>query len=348
MEHADLIVIGAGQSGLATAALAPRHGFARTLVLEADEAPGGAWPRYYDSLTLFSPARYSSLPGMRFPGDGDRYPTRDEVVDYLRDYARRLTAEIHTSTTVSSVTRQDGAWSVRAEDGREFTARAVIAATGDYGTPYLPDLPGRAEFAGRVLHAAAYRSPDVFAGQRLVVVGGGNSAIQIAAELGGVADTTLATRRPIGWLAQRPLGRDLHWWFRYTGLDIAPIRRLLQKAPVSVLDDGRYRTALHEHGVDQREMFTRFTSDGVVWGDGSKEAVDAVILATGYRPAFPYLTGSGALDADGRPRQRGGIAIVPGLGFVGMEFQRSFSSKTLRGAGRDAGRVLSRLRRQAA
>ncbi|MFF8193574.1 flavin-containing monooxygenase [Streptomyces bobili] len=349
MEHADLLVIGAGQSGLATAAIAPRHGFARTLVLEADEAPGGAWPRSYDSLTLFSPARYSSLPGMRFPGDGDRYPTRDEVVDYLRDYARRLTADIHTSTTVASVTRQGSAWSVRAERGREFTARAVIAATGDYGTPYIPEVSGRAEFAGQVLHAADYRSPDAFAGQRVVVVGGGNSAIQIAAELGAVANTTLATRRPIGWMAQRPFGRDLHWWLKHTGLDIAPIRRLLEEAPVSVLDDGRYRTALREHGVDQRVMFTRFTPDGVVWADGTKEAVDMVVLATGYRPAFPYLTGSGALDADDRPLHRGGTATaVPGLGFVGMEFQRSFSSKTLRGVGRDAGHVLSRLRRQAA
>ncbi|MGX1480615.1 UNVERIFIED_CONTAM: cation diffusion facilitator CzcD-associated flavoprotein CzcO [Streptomyces canus] len=80
-------------------------------------------PRYYGSLTLFSPTRYSSLPGMRLPGDGDRYPIRDEVVDHLRAYARRLTADLHTSTTVASVTRQGGAWSVRAEDGREFTGR---------------------------------------------------------------------------------------------------------------------------------------------------------------------------------------------------------------------------------
>ncbi|GAA5032851.1 flavin-containing monooxygenase [Streptomyces siamensis] len=346
MEHADLIVIGAGQSGLASAALAPRHGLARVLVLEARDQPGGAWPRYYDSLTLFSPARYSSLPGMPFPGDPDRYPTRDEVVDYLRAYARRLTADIHASTTVTSVTRRGDVWSVRAGDGREFTARVVIAASGDYGTPYLPDLPGRADFAGRVLHAADYRSPGMFAGQRVVVVGGGNSAIQIAAELGEVADTTLATRRPIGWMAQRPLGRDLHWWLKRTGLDVAPIRRLLAKVPVSVLDDGHYRTALDRHGVDQRQIFSRLTAEGVVWADGAKEAVDVVVLATGYRLAFPYLTGSGALDADGRPLHRGGIATtVPGLGFVGMEFQRSFSSKTLRGAGRDAAHVLSRLSR---
>ncbi|WP_393063066.1 flavin-containing monooxygenase [Streptomyces sp. LN549] len=346
MEHADLIVIGAGQSGLATAALAPRHGFTRILVLEAAKEPGGSWPHYYDSLTLFSPARYSSLPGMRFPGDPDRYPRRDEVVDYLRDYANRLPADIRTSTSVTSVTHQDGAWSVLAGDGRKFTAGAVIAATGDYGTPFTPDLPGRAEFGGQVLHAADYRSPDAFAGQRVVVVGGGNSAIQIAADLGAVADTTLASRRPIGWMPQRPLGRDLHWWLKHTRLDVAPIRRLLAKVPISVIDDGHYLAALDRHGVVRRDMFSRFTNEGVVWADRTKEAVDTVLFATGYRRTFPYLHDGGALDADGAPLHRGGIGTtVPGFGFVGMEFQRSFSSKTLRGVGRDAGYVLRRLQK---
>ncbi|MFJ8562431.1 flavin-containing monooxygenase [Streptomyces microflavus] len=344
MEHADLIVIGAGQSGLATAALAPRHGFARVLVLESAREPGGAWPRYYDSLTLFSPARYSALPGMRFPGDPDRYPRRDDVVGYLRAYAERLPASIRTSTTVTSVTRQESVWRVRSEDGREFTAAAVVAATGDFGTPFLPDIPGRSEFGGRVLHAADYRSPHVFAGQRVIVVGGGNSAIQIAAELGPLADTTLATRRPVAWTPQRPLGRDLHWWLKHTRLDTAPIRRLLAKVPVSVIDDGTYRAALDRHGVDRRAMFSRFTTGGVLWADGSKEDVDAVVFATGYRPVFGYLTGSGALDAAGAPVHRGGVSTtVNGLGFVGMEFQRSFSSKTLRGVGRDAAWLLHRL-----
>ncbi|MEV0888580.1 NAD(P)-binding domain-containing protein [Streptomyces microflavus] len=344
MEHADLIVIGAGQSGLATAALAPRHGFARVLVLESARESGGAWPRCYDSLTLFSPARYSALPGMRFPGDPDRYPLRDDVVNYLRAYAERLPASIRTSTTVASVTRQDDVWRVRSKDGREFTAAAVVAATGDFGTPFLPDTPGRTEFGGRVLHAADYRSPHVFAGQRVIVVGGGNSAIQIAAELGPLADTTLATRRPVAWTPQRPLGRELHWWLKHTRLDTAPIRRLLAKVPVSVIDDGTYRAALDRHGVDRRAMFSRFTTDGVLWADGTREPVDAVVFATGYRPTFGYLTGSGALDEAGAPIHRGGVSTTAeGLGFVGMEFQRSFSSKTLRGVGRDAKYVLRQL-----
>ncbi len=220
----------------------------------------------------------------------------------------------------------------------------MIAATGDYGAPLLPDIPGSSGFGGRVLHAADYRSPGPFAGQRVIVVGGGNSAIQIAAELGPVADTTLATRRPVGWTPQKPLGRDLHWWLKHTRLDIAPIRCLLAKVPVSVIDDGHYRAALDRHGVDRRAMFSRFTTGGVLWADGTRETIDAVVFATGYHPVFGYLTGSGALDAAGAPVHRGGLsATVSGLGFVGMEFQRSFSSKTLRGVGRDAAWLLHRL-----
>ncbi|MCQ4207548.1 flavin-containing monooxygenase [Streptomyces longispororuber] len=345
MEHSDLIIIGAGQAGLATAALARRYGFGRPLLLEAAGEPAGSWPHYYDSLTLFSPARYSALPGLPLPGDPDRYPTRDEVVDYLRQYAVRLYADVRTRTRVTSVRREGGAWIVNAEDGASWSARTVIAATGNYATPHAPLLAGQDAFTGRVLHAAEYRSPESFAGHRVVVVGGGNSAVQIAAELGAVADTSLATRRPLGWMPQTTLGRDLHWWLKHTRLDIAPIRRWLEKLPVSVLDDGRYRAALDRHGVDQRSMFVRYEADGVVWDDGTKERVDAVLLATGYHLAFPYLEGTGALDRSGQPMHRGGVASgVPGLGFVGMEFQRSFSSKTLRGVGRDAGHVLGRLR----
>ncbi|MZD10416.1 NAD(P)-binding domain-containing protein [Streptomyces sp. SID5785] len=346
MEHTDLIIIGAGQAGLATAALARRYGFGRPLLLEAAAEPAGSWPDYYDSLTLFSPARYSMLPGLTFPGNPDRYPTRDEVVDYLRQYATRLDADVRTRTRVTSVRREGGAWIVTAEDGTSWSAPAVIAATGNYSTPNMPVLPGQDAFTGRVLHAAEYRGPEPFDGQRVVVVGGGNSAVQIAAELGAVAEVSLATRRPLGWMPQTILGRDLHWWLKYTRLDVAPIRRWLEKLPVSVLDDGRYRAALDRHGVDQRSMFARYEADGVVWDDGTKERVDAVLLATGYQLAFPYLEGTGALDHDGQPLHRGGVASsVPGLGFVGIEFQRSFSSKTLRGVGRDAGYVLARLRR---
>ncbi|MGC0386741.1 flavin-containing monooxygenase [Streptomyces sp. SAI-129] len=346
MEHIDVAVIGGGQSGLAAAHTLLRHGL-RPVVLEASGRTAGSWPRYYDSLTLFSPARYSSLPGMPFPGpDRDRYPHRDEVVAYLTAYAGRLDAEIRTGFRVSAVRRDGGAFTVELEGGARLSARAVVAASGTFGCPHRPALPGLEGFTGQVLHAADYRSPAPFTGRRVVVVGAGNSGVQIAAELARAARVTLATRAPVKFAAQRILGRDLHFWTARTGLDTAPLGRLLPRPPAQpVLDDGRYRAALAAGHPDRRPMFTGFDGAKVVWSDGGREEVDVVVLATGYGPDLPYLASlDGALDTAGNPRHREGLATgVPGLAFVGLEWQRSLSSNSLRGVGRDAERIARRL-----
>jgi putative flavoprotein involved in K+ transport len=343
VEQAPLIVVGAGQAGLATAHEAARRGV-RPLVLEAADQPGGAWPHHYDSLTLFSPARFSALPGRPMPGDGDRYPRRDEVVAYLRAYARDLDVDLRLGHRVTGVDRDGDGLTVTTADGTRFRTPALVAATGGFSRPHRPALPGMDTFTGTVLHSSEYRTPTPFADRRVVVVGGGNSAVQIAAELAATARVTLTSRAPIAWVGQELLGRDLHWWFIRSGLDTAPIRRFWERGPVLVLDDGRYRAAFASGSPDRRPMFTWLTERGVEWADGTKEDVDALVLATGFRPALEYLEGTGALDGDGRPLQSRGVsASVPGLGFVGLEFQRSFSSATLRGVGRDARHVLRRI-----
>ncbi|MFB7115988.1 flavin-containing monooxygenase [Streptomyces sp. NPDC056291] len=346
MEHTDVAVIGGGQSGLATAHALLRRGL-RPVVLEASSTTAGSWPRYYDSLTLFSPARYSSLPGMPFPGaDRDRYPHRDEVVDYLAAYAGRLDAEIRTGCRVTAVRRTGGGFEVELGGVGKLSARAVVAASGSFGRPHRPALPGFEEFAGQVLHSADYRSTAPFADRRVVVVGAGNSAVQIAAELAKTARVTLATREPVKFAAQRILGRDLHFWLTRTRLDTAPLGRLLPRPPAQpVLDDGRYRAALAAGRPERRPLFTGTQGAKISWPGGEREEVDVVVLATGYRPDLPYLAHlDGALDAAGRPRHREGIATgVPGLAFVGLEWQRSLSSNSLRGVGRDADRIARRL-----
>lgn len=348
MTSVDLVVIGGGQAGLATAHTALGRGL-RPLVLDAGPGPGGSWPSYYDSLTLFSPARFSSLPGLVFPGDPERYPLRDEVVDYLAAYTARLQAEVRFSTPVEQVLPEDGGFSVTTVDGTMVKARSVVAATGGFGAPYRPSLPGLDGFTGTVLHAAQYRHPAPFADSRVLVIGGGNSAVQIAVELAAVAKVSITTRRPLRFQRQRYLGRDFHWWLTRTGLDSSRLGPLLAKGSVPVIDDGRYRTAIRAGRPDHRPLFTRLDGDRVVWPDGTSERVDVVLLATGYRPHLPFLDGTGALDAYGVPMHTGGVSTaVPGLGFVGLERQRSFASATLRGAGRDAGHVLGTLQRQPA
>jgi putative flavoprotein involved in K+ transport len=344
MERVDVVVIGGGQSGLA-AAHALRRQRLEPVVLEASGQAAGSWPRYYDSLTLFSPARYSSLPGLPFGGDPDRYPHRDEVVAYLLRYADQLDAEIRTRTRVRGVRSKDGMYTVATEDGGHLQARAVVAATGTFGRPYRPDLPGLETFSGTVLHAADYRTPELFTGQRVIVVGAGNSAVQIAAELAGQAQVTLATRHPVRFARQRMLGRDLHWWLTRTRLDTLPFGRLLRTPPTQpVIDDGRYRAALAARTPDRRPLFTGIEGPKVTWADGSTEEIDTILLATGYRPDLSYLAPLGALDAFGQPRHRDGASLThQGLTYAGLEWQRSLSSNSLRGVGRDADRVARRI-----
>jgi putative flavoprotein involved in K+ transport len=282
----DTLVIGAGQSGLAAARALRSHGIT-PVVLEAGEAPTGSWPKYYDSLTLFSPARYSALPGMPIPGDPDRYPHRDEVVAYLTAYAERLDADIRTGHHVRALDYRDGVFTARLADGRALAARTVVAATGGFANPYRPALPGLDTFTGAKLHASEYTRPEPFAGQRVLVVGGGNTAVQIAVELATLANTTITTRTRLRFAPQRPLGRDLHFWYTITGLDTAPIGRFLTHPPtVPVLDTGRYRAAIAAGRPDHRPMFTRLEDDRVHWSDGTSEKIDVLIHATGYRPAL--------------------------------------------------------------
>lgn len=336
MNSHDAIVIGAGQSGLAAAHALLGRG-SHPLVLEASDEPAGSWPHYYDSLTLFSPARYSALPGLPFPGDPERYPHRDEVTDYLRTYAMRLDADIRTGHRVTEVAHDNG-YRVTTADGTTFTAPLLLAATGGFGNPHRPALPGLDDFSGTVQHAAQYRSPEPFRDQRVIVVGAGNSAVQIAAELTQHAHVTLATRKPVKFSAQRPFGRDLHFWLDLTGLDRLPIGPWLPTGfHPPVLDTGVYRAALDQHRPDRRQMFTTLEGSEAVWPDDRREHVDSIILATGYRPDLPYLR---TLSTD---HARGVSLRHCGLGFVGLEWQRSLSSATLRGVGRDAAHVVRRL-----
>ena len=349
----DTLVIGAGQAGLAAGYQLQRAGRSFT-ILDAAAQAGGSWPHYYNSLRLFSPARFSSLPGLPFPGDPERYPTRDEVIAYLRQYAEYFQLPIVTNAFVAQIARDSELFTVQTDDGRAFQARSLIAATGSFHRPYLPQLPGQDTFRGSVLHAFAYRDPAPFQSQRVVVVGAGNSAVQIATELAQVARVTLATREPVRFVNQRPYRRDIHFWWWLTRFDTRPLdsaigrwlNGLVDGKGPRVLDTGIYRAGLAAGKPDRRPMFASFTNSGITWNDGSAEGVDTLIFATGYRPNLAYLAPLGALDAQGQAWQRDGVSLtVPGLYFVGISNQRTFASATLRGVGPDAAALVRDLTR---
>lgn len=340
-----VVVIGAGQSGLAAArALCELN--IDAVVLEASDRTAGAWPRYYDSLRVFSPAGFSSMPGMRFPGDPDRYPTRDEVVGYLERYAAAVGVEILTGSRVITVRDEGRGFVVVTADGNELRAGGIVAASGSFSNPYRPTFAGDASFTGETSHVADYRNPHSYAGRRVVVVGAGDSAAQIASELASVASVTIAARHPLRFIPQRIGGADVHYWLRETGFDSLPAEWLTKIAHGSVITDSTgLRQRLADGLLDVRPMFIALDGDTVVWDNGDREPVDAVILATGYRPSLDYLRELGALDPNDQPRHTGGISTThPGLVYLGLEFQRSYASNTLRGVSADASAVIAPLR----
>ncbi|MEK4229201.1 NAD(P)-binding domain-containing protein [Solibacillus sp. FSL H8-0538] len=343
-EILDAIVFGGGQAGLATGYHLQKKGL-RFLILEASNQIGGSWPSYYDSLKLFSPAGYSSMPGMKFPGNQNRYPHRDEVVRYLQDYKIKFQLPVIFNQRVELVEKDRGGFLIRTMTGDIFRARTIINATGSFRNPFLPTIAGMEMFQGDILHSSEYRNPKSFHNQRVVVVGGGNSAVQIAVELTEMSQTSLAVVRPIQFVKQRVWGQDLHFWLKLIGFDTFPFWRFGKTAPRSkaVNDTNKYKERITAGKPYQEPMFTSFYKGGVIWPDGIKEPVDTVIFATGFRPQFPYLQAIGALDEEGRPLHKAGISIVPGLYYVGLEGQRSFASATLRGVGQDAEFIVKKL-----
>lgn len=311
----DVVVVGGGQAGLATGFYLQRAGLVpgRDLVIvDAADRPGGAWPRTWDGLRLFSPASFSSLPGWMMPpwDDATRgFPPRDHVVSYLTRYEERYDLQVRRPHRVESVRRcdddPDGRLLVAAR-GLTLSARTVVSATGTWDRPFWPAYPGMAVFEGRQLHAADYRVPTDFAGQRVVVVGGGNSAAQILAEVSTVAETTWVTPRAPRFLPDDVDGRVLFATARARikaleeGREHAGVAGLGDIVMVASVKDARDRGVLHA-----RPMFSRLTPHGVAWADGTTQECEAVIWCTGFRPALRHLRPLGL-------RTRGGHVLVGG------------------------------------
>lgn len=338
-EALDVAIIGGGQAGLAAGYFLRRTALSFAILDDA-AAPGGAWRQGWDSLTLFSPAQWSSLPGWALPPPADGgNPARDDVLAYLAAYEARYALPVRRPVRVAAVHRAPGGL---LQEGAGLSARAVISATGTWRRPFTPDIPGRDGFRGVQMHSARYRRPMDFAGQRVLVVGGGNSGAQILAELSRHAARTIwVTEREPVFLPDDVDGRVLferataRWQAQREGRPPPEaLGGLGNIVAVPAVREARVR------GVFAASLrpFARLEADAAVWADGTRIAADAIIWCTGFRPALDHLAPLGLADAAGRVAvgPDGQAVAAPRLWLLGYGDWTGMASATLAGVTRAA------------
>lgn len=343
----DVLIAGAGQAGLAVARAFAAAGIAFR-IQERWPHVGDAWRRRFDSLVLFSPRAMNALPNVPLSGDPQGYPSKDEIGDYLERYAERLALPVTTGDGVVRLSRNASRFLAVTETGREVEARAVVIASGAFQRPFIPRFAAGLSDAVRQLDAATYRSPCSVAGRRVAVMGDGATGRQIALELAAAGyDVTLATGRRRNFGPQRMFGKDATWRALQLGLltaDKATLRgrlvRALDVTPGLYLRLGVLRRA----GIRLAPRCVDAAGSRLIFADGSSRECDTVIFTLGYRDETEWVDIDAAATGSRFTEERG-VSPVPGLFYVGREWQSCRASALLCGVHRDAATIAARVER---
>jgi putative flavoprotein involved in K+ transport len=345
-ERYDVVVVGAGQAGLAMGYFLTRQG-RRFVILEAADSISAAWRTRWDSLLLFTPRRYSALAGLAFPGDSDGYPTRDEVIAYLEQYASTFDLPVELNSAVRSLAVADGSFVVGLDD-RRLEADQVVVATGPFQVPNVPALARELAPETFQTHSTGYMRPSDVPQGTVLVVGGGNTGYQIAKELSATHKVHLAVGARQKPLPQRLLGRDLFWWLTKTGLIKKTvdtrIGRRLQRS--DTLIGSSPRELRRHYRIDLKPRVVGATGPTIRFADGSELLVDAVIWATGYRSDYSWIDAP-IFEEDRRLRHRRGVTDLPGLYFLGLTWQHTRGSALIGWVKDDAEFLAGRIAAQA-
>jgi putative flavoprotein involved in K+ transport len=332
----DVLVIGGGQAGLVMGYQLTQRG-QRFLIVDAAGAIGAAWRSRWDSLRLFTPAQYDNLPGLPFPAAADTYPGKDEVANYLQDYAAAFNLPIRLNTAVTSLAKIAGGYVAKAGDD-VFETRQVVVASGPFQVPFTPPVADELDPDVHQLHSAQYRNAHDIPAGRVLVVGAANSGCQIALELSATHHVELSTGARIPTIPQRPLGRDVWWWASGLRLDRVTVDSRLGKRLAG--RDQRIgvgpRNLSRRHGVRIRPRVTNAAGRTVSFSDGSTAELDIVIWATGYTTNHSWIDVPEATDKHGQLVQRHGVTPSPGLYTLGLTWQHSRGSALLGWVGADA------------
>ncbi|HJQ49375.1 MAG TPA: NAD(P)/FAD-dependent oxidoreductase [Gaiellaceae bacterium] len=349
-EHTDVLIIGAGQSGLALGYQLQKRG-RRALLVDRNDRIGDSWRNRWDSLKLYSPASRDGLPGLPFPAGRTSYPTKDEMADYLEAYAAHFELPVRLGTAVESLTQEDGRF-VADTGGSRIEADNVVVASGVFEKPHIPAFANELDPAITQLHSSAYRNLLQLQGGPVLVVGASHSGSDIAYESAATHEVVLSGR-DTGQLpasVETRRGRMLFRGLFFAGSHVltvdTPIGRKMRphirKGGAPLL---RYRRSdLRRAGVERVLERTVGVQDGQPVLDGGRVLeVRNVVWCTGFRPDFGWIQLPLEIGEDGYPVQYRGASTTPGLYFVGLPFLHSFTSMLIGGAERDTERVAEQI-----
>lgn len=344
----NTIVIGAGQAGLAVGYHLKRHEQS-FVILDLGKEVGESWLRRYDSLVLFTPRLYDSLPGLLLEGDPHGFPTKHEIAVYLKRYAEKFELPIKFQTEVLRVQYRDKVFLVETSQGA-FQSKNLIIGTGAFEAPQIPKFSKDLSNDIVQLHSSAYKNPSQLIEGNVLVVGGGNSGAQIAVELSKERETFLAVSKQLSYLPLTIKNKSIFWWLDRSGILKATSNSLVGKAvrkkgdPIFGYD---VKDAVSRKEITIKPKVTGGAGNQITFEDMSLLKVKNIIWATGFESKYPWLEIKGVFDKKGKVIHNRGITTVEGLYFIGLPWQHRRGSALLQGVGADAEYIVQHLKHRA-
>lgn len=333
----NTIVIGAGQAGLSIGYYLKQLNQKFILIDKGSEV-GESWKARYDSLVLFTPRIYSSLPGMNLEGEEQGFPTKDEIVTYFKKYVDEFNIPIQFNAEVVSLSKENGHFLLKTKVN-EYHARNIVIATGSFQTPNIPSFSKHISKNIRQLHSTHYQNPNQLADGKVLVVGGGNSGAQIAVELSKERETYLASSKKLKFLPLSVGNKSIFWWFDKLGLLSVKNSSLLGKwlqqkgDPIFGFE---LKRAIKNNNVIIKNRVVDGKLNQIIFEDSTDLQVCNIIWATGFRTNFPWLKINDVITEKGMVVHNRGVTNVCGLYFIGLPWQYRRGSGLLQGVGYDA------------
>lgn len=333
----DVIIIGSGQAGLSMGYYLKKTALS-LVIIDQNTRIGDTWRNRYDSLTLFTPPLYSSLPGLRLKKERNCMPTKDDIADYLENYAKTFSLPVQLGIHVKNVSKIDDFFSLETNKG-VVEARTLVVATGPFHTPRIPSFSKKLSKDIVQLHSSSYKNPSQLKDGNVLVVGAGNSGAQIAVELANTHKTYLSTIGKLRFLPLFIMNKNIFWWFDKIGILKATrdsfIGRKLQLYGDPIFGT-QLKTKMKAGLVHLRERTKTASENEVIFADASPLKVDNIIWATGFRPNYDWLNLPNLVDKQGNIIHKRGITQQKGVFFLGLPWQYRRGSSLLEGVGKDA------------